>query len=272
MPFFETSEGISIHYETAGEGLPLLFIHGWASSGSVWELQKELAESWRLIMPDLRGHGLSSHPDSGYSFEDFARDLHELFINLDLTRVVLVAWSMGVLTALQAFPLIRERLAALVFVSGTSKFTADNEYPDGLPSSESRGLGLRLKKDFEGTIRDFTKGMFTESELGQGSHDRMLSAIHCVMLPGNNAAQDALKSLASADLRSVLPTVGLPVLLITGSADRICPSSASRYMAGLLPDARLEILEGAGHAPFITRPVEFAASLKKFIEGILAND
>src|ERR1035437_2037559 len=107
MPIFKTTEGVGIHYETLGEGPPLVFIHGWSMSGSVWRFQQRLADSYRLIMPDLRGHGLSSAPDSGYYFENFARDLDELFLCLGLDKALIIAWSMGVQTVLQAFPLIR---------------------------------------------------------------------------------------------------------------------------------------------------------------------
>ncbi len=269
MPFFETTEGVGIHYETAGEGPPLVFIHGWAMSGSVWRFQQGLADTYRLIMPDLRGHGFSSAPDSGYSFENFAGDLDELFLCLGLDKAVIIAWSMGVQTVLQAFPLIRKRLAALVFVSGTPKFTAAEDFPYGLPSFEARGLGIRLKKDYERAVRDFTRRMFTEEELAAGWYDRMVAR---GALPARHAAQASLISLAEADFRSVVPSVDVPVLLVHGSNDTICHSMASRYMADLLPCARLEIMKGAGHAPFISRQIEFTNILGNFIHGIYADD
>ena len=272
MPYFETSSGVSIHYEATGSGPPLVFIHGWAMSGRVWGLQKGLADSCRLVMPDLRGHGLSAVPDSGYSFNEFAHDLEELFSCLDLDKAIIIAWSMGVMTALHAFPLIRERLAALVFVSGTPKFTAADDYPHGLPSFEARGLALRLKRDYETAVRDFISRMFTEGEILQGCSERMISEKIYGEFPGRQAAQESLKNLASADLRPDLPSIELPVLLIHGSNDVICPSSASEYMAEQLPLARLEIVEGAGHAPFLSRPTEFTVMLRKFIDEIHAHD
>lgn len=271
MPYFETSSGVNIHYEATGNGQQLVFIHGWAMSGRVWRLQQGLADSCRLVMPDLRGHGLSAAPDSGYTFNDFACDLEELFSCLDLHKAIIIAWSMGVMTALQAFPLIRERLEALVFVSGTPKFTVADDYPYGLPSFEARGLALRLKRDYETAVRDFISGIFTAEELLQGCYERMLSGKIYGEFPGRQAAQESLKSLASADLRPVLPSINVPVLLIHGSNDAICPPTASEYMAGQLPIARLELVEGAGHAPFLSRPTEFTAMLRKFIDEIHAH-
>ena len=272
MPLLKTAEGVGIHYEVKGEGLPLVFVHGWAMSGSVWLCQYEFTDRYRVIVPDLRGHGLSSAPDSGYSLENFAHDLYELFSNLNLDKAVLIAWSMGVQVALQAFPLIRERLAALVFVSGTPKFTVSEDYPYGLPSVETRGLGLRLKKDYEKTVRDFIRGMFAEEELIQGCYERMVSDKIFGKLPARHAAQASLKSLACADLRYTLSSVTVPVLLVHGSADIVCPPMASRYMMEHLTGARLEIMQGVGHAPFLSRPTGFTAILKKFIDGIHEYD
>jgi len=271
-PFLETAQGVSINYLTAGDGPTLVFLHGWSMSGRVWRFQEGLAERYRLVIPDLRGHGLSSAPASGYSYEDFADDLVALFGALRLDNAVLIAWSMGVQVALQAYPLLKERLAALVFVSGTPRFTAGADYPHGLPAIETRGMALRLKRNHAGTVRDFSRRIFAEGELHQGQCERMVSEAIRGESPAYHTLQESLASLASADMRTVLPTVALPVLLIHGSADTICPSSASRFMTGQLPDARLVVMEGAGHAPFLSRPAEFTVLLTQFLDGIHADD
>ena len=272
MPFLETAQGVRIHYETAGDGPTLVFLHGWAMSGRVWRFQEGLAERYRLVVPDLRGHGLSSAPDSGYSFENFAADLVALFGALRLDNAVLIAWSMGVQVALQAYPLLKERLAALVFVSGTPRFTAGAAYPHGLPSVETKGMALRLKRDHARTVSDFSRRMFAEGELPQSQCERMVFEAIGSEPPVYHALQESLASLASTDPRPVLPTVALPVLLIHGSADTICPPSVSRHMAGQLPDARLVEMEGAGHAPFLSRSAEFTVLLTKFLDEIHADD
>lgn len=270
MPFFETADRVRLHYETAGEGTPLVFIHGWAMSGKVWRIRKRYAGGNRLIIPDLRGHGLSSAPAAGYSLENFAADLVDLFDELQLDRAILIGWSMGVLVALEAFPLLRERLAALVLVSGTPRFTVAADYPHGLPPAEPKGLGLLLKRDFRNTVSDFFCGMFAKGELEAGGQDRQVFQDIMAQLPARHAALEALVSLAGADLRSALPTVDRPVLLIHGSADTICLPSASCFMAERLPNARLAMVEGAGHAPFLSRPADFALLLKEFLGGFHA--
>jgi pimeloyl-ACP methyl ester esterase len=271
MPLLETAHGVRIHYEMAGEGPPLVFLHGWGMSGRAWCFLDALAERYRLVVPDLRGHGLSSAPASGYSLENFVEDLVVLFRAVHLENAVLIAWSMGVQVALQAYPVLKERLSALVFVAGTPRFTAGTDYPHGLPSVETKGMALRLKRDHARAKGDFCRRMFSEGELPV-EREQLVSEAVCGEPPPYHVLQESLTTLASADLRAVLPSVDLPVLLVHGSADTICPPSASRYMAMHLPDARLVELGGVGHAPFLSKPVEFMVSLTEFLDGIFADD
>ena len=274
MPFIESAPGVSIHYQDAGEGPPLVFVHGWSMSGRVWRFQSELADAFRLIIPDLRGHGESASPlTAGYDIDDLAGDLAALFEQLDLAQAVLLGWSLGAQVVLATFPAIRERLAALVLVGGTPRFTITEGYPFGLPVDEPRGMGLRLRRDFNRTMGEFFRAMFAEGELSREQENRIAREI--VMggrLPKPDVAGRTLETLAKADLRALLPGIDLPVLLVHGSGDTICPPAASRYMAEQLSRSELVIMEGAGHAPFLAQPAEFMDILKNFIYGIHADD
>jgi pimeloyl-[acyl-carrier protein] methyl ester esterase len=269
MPFVETPSGVKLCFESAGEGAPLVLVHGWGMSRSVWYALRDLVTDHRVIAADLRGHGQSSAPPASYGFDAFADDLLVLFEQLQLSKAVLVGWSMGAMVALMACARIRNRLAALVLVSGTPKFIADEDYPFGLPPAATKGLALRLKRDYPRAMADFFQGMFAEGEISPAEFRRIKEAA-ADRLPEQEAAQQSLVSLSTTDLRPLLPSVDLPVLLVHGSADTICLPSASRYMAKQLPNARLEIFEGVGHAPFLSRPVDFTAVLTRFLAGLHA--
>jgi pimeloyl-ACP methyl ester esterase len=265
MPDIRTPKGLRLHYEEIGSGRPLVCLHGWGMSGKVWGFDDGLLPDVRLIMPDLRGHGDSSAPDAGYELADFAADLEELFTALRLDRAVLLGWSLGAEIALQAVPGLRERLEAVILVAGTPLFTAAVDYPHGLPATAVRGLGLRLKRGHQAALTGFFASMFAEGEaVPDGMPQPGLTSLH--------AALAALDTLASADLRQLLPTIDLPVLLIHGGADKVCLPSASCYMAERLPDARLEIIDGSGHAPFLSRRGEFISLVSHFLEGLHAYD
>lgn len=273
MALVETPSGVNLWIESAGAGAPLVLIHGWGMSRLVWHYQRDLATTHRVIAIDLRGHGRSSASPSGYSFEEFSSDLLFIFEHLELNNATLVGWSMGALVALTACSRIKERLAALVLVSGTPKFTAAEDYPFGLPAVAAKGLALRLKRDYSQTMADFFQGMFAEGELSPAEFRHIKDEVAFADgLPLQEAARESLASLVTADLRPLLPRIDLPVLLVHGSADTICLPSASRYMAEQLPNARLEILEGVGHAPFMSKSADFTAVLTKFLDGIHAQD
>lgn len=274
MPFVESVRGVNIYYEDIGAGLPLVFIHGWSMSGRVWRFQTEkLASAYRVIAMDLRGHGRSSADGNDFTMEDFARDVAVLFDRLELAHATLIGWSMGVEVALASYQAIKERLAALILVAGTPMFTASADYPHGLPPVEAKGMGVRLKRDYHKTMGEFFRRMFATDELSQEQENRIAREI--VMggkLPEPETARQSLEILSAADLRGVLPGVDQPVLLIHGGSDTICLPAASRFMAERLPHARLEMLEGLGHAPFLSRPAEFNAIVTDFLQGIYGRD
>jgi pimeloyl-ACP methyl ester esterase len=269
MPFSESARGVDIYYEEAGQGRPLVMLHGWSMSGRVWRFQQPLADNCRLIVPDLRGHGKSGNTAAGYSLDTLAGDIVALFDRLDLTDTVLLGWSLGAQVALAALPPIRRRLAGLVLVGATARFTVTDGYPYGLPATEPRGMGLRLKRDFGKTMGDFFRGMFAKEELSREQENRIAREI--VMggrMPEPDVALAALDILSAADLREMLPAVDLPTLVIHGSADAICPAGAARYLVGRIADARLVEFDGAGHAPFLSRPDEFNAIVRKFLREV----
>jgi len=266
MPFIETSAGVDIHYEETGQGRPLVMLHGWSMSGRVWRFQKDMDNSCRVVIPDLRGHGRSSAPASGYLLENLAGDIVDLFERLDLSNAVLLGWSLGSLVALAAFPQLQERLAGLVLVGATPRFTATDGYPWGLPATELRGIGLHLRRDYNKTMGEFFRGMFAADEISRDQGNRIAREIfkggH---LPQPAVAQATLNILASTDLRAILPNIYRPAFIIHGSADTVCPPGAGRFLAERMPDARLVELNGVGHAPFLSRPIEFNDLLKSFL-------
>lgn len=265
MPLIETNTGVSLHYDELGTGRPLVFVHGWAMSGRVWRFQHSLAQTSRLIFLDQRGHGHSSL-GNGYGLTDFSGDLVSFVEQLDLRDAVLVGWSMGVQVALEAFPKLRDRLAGLVLVGGTPRFTSCDGYPHGKPPVEVKGLGLRLRRDYQKTMGDFFRGMFAEGEMDPAQYQRI---VHEIVMggksPDHEAAQLALQILSAADLREELPGIDRSVLLVHGAEDGICPVGASRYMAERLQRAELKVMAGCGHAPFMTRPEEFNRVLLDFL-------
>lgn len=268
MPVFKSDASTLIQYEDRGEGPPLLLLHGWAMSRRVWAFQRELDNGFRVIAPDLRCHGDSTASGS-FGLADLAEDVADLCHALKLRDAVIAGWSLGAQVALKSFSLLHDRVAGLILVGGTPRFTSTTDYDAGLPGREVRGLEARLKRDYTRTMGDFFRRMFTPGELSREQENRIARDI--VMgsrPPALPVVQAGLAILEQEDLRDILLGVECPVLLIHGGSDTICPPAAARYMASQLPDARLMLLPGVGHAPFMSRPEEFNRILRDYLQEI----
>lgn len=268
MPVIRYDNGLEMPCDDRGQGRPLLLLHGWAMSRRVWAFQYDLSDSCRIIAPDLRGHGASNLAGT-FSLEELAGDVTALCRSLDLHDAVVVGWSLGAEVALKAFASIRSRVAGMIVVGGTPRFTSDDNYDAGLPDREVRGMEARLKRDYARTMGEFFRRMFAPGELSRQQENRIAREI--VMggrQPVLSVALAGLGILRQEDLRPLLPDVDCPVLLLHGESDTICPPAAARYMASLLPNARLALLPGAGHAPFLSQPETFNSMLRHFLQEI----
>jgi len=260
-PFSAGAAGMA--YDDSGHGLPLLFLHGWLMSRQVWCFQAGLADCFRVIAPDLPGHGESGGVD--FSYAATVADLVEFVDHLGLERLVIVGWSMGSQIAALLASRLKEKVTGLVLVGGTPRFCREDGYPHGVPLAEARSMGVRLRRSFNGTAGEFYRGMFSPSEVATLDINAMAKTV-AGRLPPPSVALAALDELIRADLRGMLAGLAAPVMLMHGDADRICPPGASRYMHGILPHSQLHLFPDTGHAPFLTRPEEFNSHLSRFCQ------
>src|SRR5688572_16514733 len=115
--------GIDMHHEVAGEGMPLLFLHGLTGVGGDWRhISPQLAEGRRLIAPDLRGHGGSSNPGRAFTHWLVARDVLALLDRLGLERVQAIGVSLGATTLLHMAAEQPQRIDAMVVASPTTHY------------------------------------------------------------------------------------------------------------------------------------------------------
>ncbi len=266
MPSLATEFG-TLHYEDAGAGAPVLLVHGWSlSSAALGDELAVLARSRRAVAPDLRGHGRTT--PAPFALADLARDVAALADHLALERVVLVGWSLGGHVALAARPLLGERLAGLVLVSATPRFTIGEGWAHGLDVRSVEALARRVRRDSPRAVARFFDGMFADGELDPAGRSRVAALRASIPAPDPAAALAGLEILAREDLRAALPEIDLPVLLVHGERDPVCPAGASRAMAAAIPGARRVEVPGAGHAPFLSRPGAFRDALASFLAAV----
>jgi len=270
MPWYENRNGESLWFEERGGGFPVVLVHGWCMSSAVWKYQFDgLAGSCRLLAPDLRGHGHSIRVAGSLSFSSFANDLIDLLEKLDLSKIVLVGWSMGAQIALQACAELSDRLAGMVLVSATPCFTASADFRYGLADKEANGMRLKVQRNSQRALDGFHSRIFTEGEIDNHPLSSELRELLASILPPDTCSiLESLDSLVRADMRHLLPTIKVPTLILNGSHDRICLPQASAYLKENISGADQYIFQGCGHAPFLTQSHISNAELSSFIRSV----
>lgn len=268
MPALELPSGHRVAFADHGAGPPLVLAHGWSFGAAVLDaLPARATAGRRALAPDLRGHGASRGAAAPFTLGDLAGDLAGLFEALGLEDATLVGWSLGAQVALAALPRLRPRLSRLVLLSATPCFTLRDGWPHGLPARTLEALARQVRRDTARAVERFAEGMFAEGELDPAARARAAALRAAIPPPDTAAALAGLEILAGTDLRPALRDVDLPTLVIHGERDPICPAGAGRALAEDIPGARLALVPGAGHAPFLTRPGELAAALLPFLDG-----
>jgi pimeloyl-[acyl-carrier protein] methyl ester esterase len=266
MPWHEAAFGDRLWYREQGQGPALVLVHGWCMSSLVWRFQLDrLSAGFRVIAPDLRGHGDSPLGSGECSMETFAADIAALFHHLDLTGAILAGWSLGSLVAVSALPLLGRRVDGLALICGTPRFTSSEDFPHGLARVEADGMALKVRRNLKRALEGFVARMFVPGELaGDGREEQIRALLAAVPVPETDVAFQSLASLVGADVRKQLPAIDRPTLVISGERDPICPSPASAYMAERIPACRHVVYAGCGHAPFLTQSEQVSACLADF--------
>jgi len=262
-------DGVDIYVEERGprDGRPLLLIHGFSQCRLAWTPQFEsaLAEDYRLVAMDCRGHGESGTPEKYADSRLWADDVRAVIEGLGLDDPVLVGWSYGGLVVSDYLAVHGDdALAGVVLVGAiTEKGTPD---ADRFAGEEFVALGSGLEsEDAERSVAalDAFVRLCVEEDLDDATRYRML---------GYNAAVPPYVRAAlqgrTVDHEATLPSVETPVLLLHGEADPVVRPAAARKHVDLFPNARLLTYDGVGHSPFFEVPDRFESDLRAFVDNL----
>jgi pimeloyl-ACP methyl ester carboxylesterase len=273
----ETSlHGHRVSYRTAGEDGPVvLLIHGIAGSSAQWEPVMDLLErDFRLVAPDLLGHGESAKPRGDYSLGAYASGLRDLMAWLDLPAATVIGHSLGGGVAMQfayQFPERCERLG-LVSSGGLGREVSPLLRAATLPGAEfvlpliaanwsrtvgsavSRALGrfgLRVGSDLAEVGHGYASLIDAEARAA------FLHTLRAVIEPGGQRVS-AVDRLYLAE--------EIPSLIVWGSRDPLIPVAHAHKAHEAMPGSRLEIFGDCGHFPQLEQPVRFAGLLGDFMD------
>ena len=261
------SDGRELCYREAGAGPVLLMLHGWSMSSAVFqEVMALLSDDFRVLAPDLPGHGASTVSRLDFSQESFAADLEEWLALIGIDTLHLLGWSLGGQVAIQMAARRKVRIERLILVATTPYFVAASDWPHGLPVTQVRAMDRQMQRHYEQSMSEFFRLMFDGEELAQERYrDIIRFAVRDGSLPEREVSRRGLKILGSTDLRPLLEEIDMPTLVHYGELDLITVPAACRSLAETIPGAREVRLDDVGHAPFLSRPDKAAALWREFL-------
>jgi pimeloyl-ACP methyl ester carboxylesterase len=230
----------------------LLALGGWAGSWEVWtETFCHLSETWRAAAYDHRGTGATTAPIESITVENMTNDVFVVMEALKVERCVLACESAGAVIALNAVLQQPQRFQGLVIVDGL--------YNSPMPD-ETDPFVQGLKHYFGATIAQFVNRCVPEPD-----SEAIRRWGRQILARSEQAAAIRLyECVYGVDLRPRLGEIQQPTLIIHGDLDRLVSVEAARWLAEHIPNAQLEILEGAGHVPTVTRPREVAEAINRW--------
>ena len=262
MPEFNASDGVSITYDDEGEGRPILLLHGLMANSAFFEPQRALADGFRLIRVDFRGHGRSG---SGASVPTIARleeDVAQLAGRLDLRGAIVVGWSLGasVLWRLLAGP-CSDRFAAAVIIDMTPRVRNDADWTLGLSPELCAARSRAMRDDFPAFAAAAGSAIFAQ---GPAPHPLAAWASAAFARSDPNAVAAIWASLIEEDYRAILPAIRQPTLIAHGAGSHLYGADTADHLAGALSNARSIAFTHSGHSPHLEEPELFNDSLRAF--------
>jgi pimeloyl-ACP methyl ester esterase len=260
MPFLSHA-GVSLRYDRAGAGPAVLLVHGWTFNRTVWERQVvALRDRHTIITVDLRGHGESSHPRTGYTVGAMAGDLEHLVRALGVPRIAVVGWSMGGIVALELAQRLGERVSALGLVCTTAGGLLDPKNKLARPKEEAEWKAA-IEADFRGFVRQFAAQIFKQA----AASPFFAWAVSQMQKTPAHAAAAAFDGILAADLRAGLKKLNVPTAVLHGRHDTITPLDMGVELAENIKGATLTVFEESGHAPFLEEPDAFNQALGRLL-------
>lgn len=255
--------------QLATRNLKLLFVHGWATDSRIWKYQLEaFSNDYGAIAIDLPGH-VSNDKWSEPTLKPAIEKILLSTVHCSLaTGFIGIGWSLGGQALLETAVKNPDTFKGLVLIGTAPKFVADGTFPYGQPQAVAKRMLKDLKKDFTKTMERFLPLNFTEDELSR-PEARWFIELYSSIKSFRDSVVTALEALLAIDLRDIIPHIKIPVLIIHGEKDNVCPVDTGRYLAENLSDARLEIFKDAGHAPFLTKHKEFNSLVKGFLKRVI---
>jgi pimeloyl-ACP methyl ester carboxylesterase len=265
LPHFIASDGARIAYDDAGSGRPIVLLHGLMAHRGFFTRQLALADSFRVIAIDLRGHGESRQAGEAPSVEQLAHDVSALAHYLDLQDAIGIGWSLGasVLWHVLAGP-ASERFAGSVIVDMTPRVLNDDDWQLGLSREMCEARRRAIEEDFTAFATNAGQAIFAAP-----SDARIAAWAGREFARNDSAAISALwASLVEQDFRDILSRIRQPTLIVHGAHSHLYGSDTADHLGAVLLDSNILQFDRSGHSPHLEQPELFNQAIKDFAASL----
>jgi pimeloyl-ACP methyl ester carboxylesterase len=266
-------QGVRINYYEAGQGPPVILLHGFGASAYSWRfLGPALAKDHRVLTIDLKGFGLSAKPEDGkYAISDQADMVAEFIRARDLHDLVVIGHSMGGGVTLMTYFKVREqdpaRIKKLVLIDSAG-------YPQKMPwfiwlakAPVLGSVGGKLVSPRFATAQVLRKCYYNKDKI---TDEQIDTYAYYGSLPGaREALVQTAQQIVPEDIEAVTArykTISVPVLIIWGAEDEVVPLSVGKQFKRDIPNSELVILPQCGHMPPEEEPGETTRLVKEFLK------
>lgn len=254
------SNGVTLHYDVWGAGLPVVFLHGLGSRSDDWQLQvPAFAERYRVVAVDMRGHGRSEKPPGPYSVPMMAADVLGVLDVLGIENAHFIGLSMGGMIAFQLAVDHPERMISLVIV---------NSAPALVPRTWNERLRVAQRLALARLFGPGRTGHFLSKRLFPKPEQAPLRQQFVEQWAQNDPAAylAAMRALIGWSVQERIGAIRCPTLIISGDRD-YTPVVTKRAYAALIPGAELVVFEDSGHATPIDQADRFNACVLDFLNA-----
>jgi 3-oxoadipate enol-lactonase / 4-carboxymuconolactone decarboxylase len=254
---FVKADELVVHVQIDGppEAPSLLMLHSLGTSLHVWDAQaRALAGRWRVIRPDLRGHGLTGVPPGPYSIAQMARDLLALLDALDVAGAHVAGLSIGGAIAQSLAAQAGARVRSLVLCDTAMTFAPAALWHERAAIARRDGMAPLV----EPVLARWVTEDFRDTPAAEG-----LRAMLRRTDPQGYAG--AAEALADADLTAATATLRLPTLVLVGEHDQATPPATARAIQAAIPGAELTVLPGVAHIPTMQWPDDVTGAIAAFL-------
>lgn len=255
-----------LDFDDDGPGPVVILLHGFPLNRSMWKAQMaKIGSLYRVIAPDLRGHGHTAAPDGVYSIDAMADDVLDLLNALQLKEpVVFGGLSMGGYIALSLVARHPERVRALILMD--TRAGADSA--EAAIGREEMAKQVEASRSAAPVIQAMLPKLF--SEMTRNFHaDRIAPVHHMMEKTPARAVAGALRGMAARpDRTGDLARIQVPTLVLVGADDTITPPAEARAMAQAIPGAQFEIIPNAGHLAPLENPTASNEAILRFLSSL----